>query len=108
MKSAGGCEVVALPKRRGGPVCRTSADTYINRVMSQNAVYSRSMLWLPMTGPPASWCDSYARPHLLAFSAILCSLRMSLEHWAFWDGIFAVPGRAYLPCCPSGTTGHKT
>jgi hypothetical protein len=64
--------------------------------MSQNAVYSRSVLWLPMTGPSALWCGgSYGTPHVLAFSAILCSLRMSLEHWAFWDGIFAVPGRAY-------------
>jgi hypothetical protein len=97
MKSVGDCEVVVLPKARGGAVYRMSADAYIDRVMSQNAVYSRSVLWLPMTGPSASWCDSYGTPHLLAFSAILCSLRMSLEHWAFWAGIFAVPGCAYLP-----------
>src|SRR5512147_1714050 len=81
VKSAGDCEVVVLPKGRGGAVCRMSADAYINRVMSPNAVYSRSVLWLPMTGPTASWCDSYGPAHLLAFSAILCSLRMSLEHW---------------------------
>ena len=97
MKSAGDCEVVVLPKGRGGAVCRMSADAYINRVMSQNAVYSRSVLWLPMMGPTASWCDSYVTPNLLAFSAILCTLRMSLEHSAFWDGIFAAPGRGYLP-----------
>ena len=102
MKSAGDCEVVVLPKGRGGAVCRMTADTYINRVMSQNAVYSRSVLWLPMTGPTASWCDSYGTPHLLALSAILCTLRMSLEHWAFWDGIFAAPGRAYLPAARAG------
>ena len=99
MKSAGDCEVVVLPKGRGGAVCRMSADAYINKVMSQNAVYSRSVPWLLMTGPTASWCDS---PHLLAFSAILCSLRMSLEHWAFWEGIFATPGRAYLPAARAG------
>lgn len=102
MKSAGDCEVVVLPKGRGGAVHRMSADTYIDRVMSQNAVYSRSVPWLPMTGPTASWCDSYGPAHLLAFSAILCSLRMSLEHWAFWDGMFAVPGRAYLPAARAG------
>ena len=102
MKSVGDCEVVVLPKGRGGAVCRMSADAYINRVMSQNAVYSRSVLWLPMTGPTASWCDSYGTPHLLAFSAILCTLRMSLEQWAFWDGIFAAPGRAYLPAARAG------
>jgi hypothetical protein len=102
MKSAGGCEVVVLPKGRGGAVCRMSADAYINRVMSQNAVYARSVLWLPMMGPTASWCDSCGTPHLLAFSTILCSLRMSLEHWAFWDGIFAVLGRAYLPAARAG------
>ena len=62
MKSAGDCEVVVLPKGRGGAVHRMSADTYIDRVMSQNAVYSRSVLWLPMTGPIASWCDSNGPP----------------------------------------------
>lgn len=102
MKSAGDCEVVVLPKGRGGAVCRMSADAYINTVMSQNVVYSRSVLWLPMTGPTASWWDSYRIPHLLAFSAILCTLRMSLEHWASWDGILAAPGRALLPAARAG------
>jgi len=95
-------EVVVLTKGRGGAVCRMSADAYINRVMPQNAVYSRSVLWLPMKGVTASWCDSYGTPHLLAFSAILCTLRMSLDYWAFWDGIFAAPGRAYLPAARAG------
>ena len=102
MKSAGDCEVVVLPKGRGGAVCRMSADAYINRVMSQNAVYSRSVLWLPMTGPTASWCDSYGTPHLLAFSAIVCTLQMSLEHRPFWDRIFAAPCRAHLPAARAG------
>ena len=102
MKSAGDCEVVVLPKGRGGAVCRMSADAYIDMMMSQNAVYSRSVLWLPMTGPSASWCDSYGTPHLLAFAAILCTLRTSLEHWAFWDGFFAAPGRVYLPSARAG------
>jgi hypothetical protein len=96
MKSAADCEVVVLPKGRGGATLRMSADAYINRVMSQNAVYSRSVVWPPMTGPSASWCDSYGTTHLLAFSAILCSLRMSLEHWAFWDRMFAA-ARAVPP-----------
>ena len=45
------CEVVVLPKGRGGTVCRMSADAYINRVMPQDAVCPRSVLWLLMTGP---------------------------------------------------------
>lgn len=102
MKSADDCEVVVLPNGRGGAVCRMSADAYIDGVMSQNAVYSRSVLWLPMTGPTASWCDSYGTHHLLAFSAIVCTLRMSLEHRPFWDGIFAAPRRAHLPAARAG------
>ena len=31
MKSAGDCEVVVLPKGRGGAVCRMSADAYIKQ-----------------------------------------------------------------------------
>ena len=102
MNSAGDCEVVVLPKGRGGAICRMSPDTYINMVMSQNAVCSRSVLWPPMTGSTASCFDGYWTLHLLAFSAILCTLRMSLEHWAFWDRIFAAPGRAYLPAARAG------
>jgi len=102
MNSAGDCEVVVLPKGRGGAICRMSPDTYINMVMSQNAVCSRSVLWPPMTGSTASCFDGYWTLHLLDFSAILCTLRMSLEHWAFWDRIFAAPGRAYLPAARAG------
>lgn len=102
MKSVDNCEVVVLPKERGGAVCRMSADTYLNRVLPRNAVYSRSVLWLPMTESTASWWDSYGTPHLLGFSAILCTLRMSLEHWAFWEGILAAPSRAYLPAARAG------
>ena len=101
MKSADDCEVVVLPKGRGGAVCRMSADAYVDGLMSQNAVYSRSVLWPPMTGPTASWCDSSGTHHLLAFS-ILCTLRMNLEHWAFWDRIFAAQCRAYLPAARAG------
>jgi hypothetical protein len=102
MKSVSNCEVVVLPKARGGAICRMSADAYLNRVMFQNAVYSRSVLWLPMTESTASWWDGYGSPHLLGFSAILCALRMSLEHWAFWDGILAAPGRTCLPAARAG------
>jgi hypothetical protein len=82
-----------------------SADAYINRVMSQNAVYSRSVLWLPMTGPIASWCDSYGTSHLLAFSAILCTLRMSLEHWAFG---MASSRREAAPICLQRERGCRS
>lgn len=102
MKSVGNCEVVVLPKARRGAICRMSADAYLKRVMSQNAVYSRSVLRLPVTESSASWWDGYATTHLLGFSAILCLLRMSLEHWAFWDGILAAPGRTYPPAARAG------
>ena len=78
MNSPGDCEVVILPKGRAGAVSRMSADAYINRMVSQTMVDSRLAPWMQMTGSTASCCDGYRIPHLLAFSAIFLTLRMSL------------------------------
>jgi hypothetical protein len=91
MKTAGDCEVVVLPKNRGGAVCRMSADAYATELQPRSAVCSRSVpAPAVVVEPRAWWWDRDATGHLEGPSAILSGgSPMSLEHWAVWAGIFA-------------------